>query len=71
VPFEISLDALILKAAADVDVQGFGAGFLLQVSKLEALILHQTLPRGPSLEMTPPYSWRLIVHHVSVETLLL
>lgn len=70
-PFETSLDALILKAAAGVDVQGFGAGFLLQVSKLEALILHQTSTRGPSLEMTPPCSWRLIVHHVSVETLLL
>jgi hypothetical protein len=57
--------------SVDVDVQSFGAGFLLQVSKLEALILHQTLTRGLSLEMTPPYSWRLIVHHVSAETLLL
>jgi len=29
VPFEMPLDALILKVAADVDVQGFRAGFLL------------------------------------------
>jgi hypothetical protein len=47
------------------------SAFMLQVSKLEVLIRHQTSIRGPSLEMTLLYLWRLIVHRVSVETLLL
>ena len=41
---------------------------LLQVSKQEAPILHRTLTPGSSLETTPPFLWRLIVPHVSVET---
>lgn len=44
--------------------------FFLQVSKLEAAILHLASAHGPSLEINLPYWWQLMEHHVSVVTLL-
>jgi len=48
----------------------YGQNLLVtEVLKLEAPILHQTFTHGLPLEMTLPFLWQLIDHHVSVETL--